>query len=245
VALIDKREFVGLDGVAHLCTGGEAPWLRSHTTTCERFGTLKSGGMAGREEMFAIGERARAGAARVLGIAPAEVAFLAHSSEGLNQAVRSVERRAGDNVVFADLEYPSSIYPAAMLRERGVEARVVRTRAHYLSLDDLAALVDRRMRLRRLELLQVAARHPRRRPLRLQRPPRRGAGAGHRRLAHRPWVTHRGAPLTGDTALRLGHFFGTSAEFWLNLQSLYEVRVAERAVGRQISRLPVLERQTA
>jgi len=58
-------------------------------------------------------------------------------------------------------------------------------------------------------------------------------------------VTHRDAPLTGDTALRLGHFFGTSAEFWLNLQSLYEVRVAERAVGRQISRLPVLERQTA
>jgi hypothetical protein len=31
VALIDKREFVGLDGVAHLCTGGEAPWLVSHT----------------------------------------------------------------------------------------------------------------------------------------------------------------------------------------------------------------------
>ena len=147
MALIDKREFVGLDGVAHLCTGGEAPWLRAHTTACERFGALKSGGMAGREEMFAIGERARARAARVLGVAPAELAFLAHSSEGLNQAVRSVEWRAGDNVVFADLEYPSSIYPAAMLREHGVEPRVLRTRAHYLSLDDLAARVDRRTRL--------------------------------------------------------------------------------------------------
>ena len=147
MALIDKREFVGLEGVAHLCTGGEAPWLRSHTAACERFGALKSGGMAGREEMFAIGERARARAARVLGVATAEVAFLAHSSEGLNQAVRSVDWRAGDNVVFADLEYPSSIYPAAMLRERGVEPRVLRTRAHYLSLDDLAALVDRRTRL--------------------------------------------------------------------------------------------------
>ena len=80
MALIDKREFVGLDGVAHLCTGGEAPWLRSHTAACERFGALKSGGMAGREEMFAIGARARARAARVLGVAPAEVAFLAQSS---------------------------------------------------------------------------------------------------------------------------------------------------------------------
>jgi len=33
--------------------------------------------------------------------------------------------------------------------------------------------------------------------------------------------------ITGDTALRLAHFFGTSAEFWLNLQSLYELRLAE------------------
>jgi antitoxin HigA-1 len=33
--------------------------------------------------------------------------------------------------------------------------------------------------------------------------------------------------ITGDTALRLGHFFGTSAEFWLNLQILYEQRLAQ------------------
>ena len=34
--------------------------------------------------------------------------------------------------------------------------------------------------------------------------------------------------ITGDTALRLAHFFGTSAEFWLNLQKLYELRLAEK-----------------
>ncbi len=33
--------------------------------------------------------------------------------------------------------------------------------------------------------------------------------------------------ITGDTALRLGHFFGTSPEFWLNLQKIYELRRAE------------------
>jgi antitoxin HigA-1 len=33
--------------------------------------------------------------------------------------------------------------------------------------------------------------------------------------------------ITGDTALRLVHFFGTSAQFWLNLQSLYDLRVAQ------------------
>lgn len=50
-------------------------------------------------------------------------------------------------------------------------------------------------------------------------------------------VQGKGA-ITGDTALRLGHWFGTSAQFWLNLQSAYDIRVAERSAGAQIRRLP-------
>ena len=46
--------------------------------------------------------------------------------------------------------------------------------------------------------------------------------------------------VTGDTALRLGHFFGTSAEFWLNLQKLYELRLAEQKAGGRIKSLPTL-----
>jgi addiction module HigA family antidote len=49
--------------------------------------------------------------------------------------------------------------------------------------------------------------------------------------------------ITGDTALRLGHFFGTSPEFWLNLQSLYELRLAEQRAGRTIKTLPTLKRR--
>ena len=48
--------------------------------------------------------------------------------------------------------------------------------------------------------------------------------------------------LTGDTALRLGHFFGTSAEFWLNLQSLYDLRLAEQKAGKSIRILPTLKK---
>ena len=47
--------------------------------------------------------------------------------------------------------------------------------------------------------------------------------------------------ITGDTALRLAHFFGTSAEFWLNLQKLYELRLAEERVGDHIDSLPTLK----
>src|ERR1700677_331613 len=47
--------------------------------------------------------------------------------------------------------------------------------------------------------------------------------------------------ITGDTALRLAHFFGTSPQFWLNLQSLYELRLAQQKSGRAISALPQLK----
>ena len=46
--------------------------------------------------------------------------------------------------------------------------------------------------------------------------------------------------VTADTALRLGHWFGTSAEFWLNLQQLYELRLAREEVGNRVQRLPKL-----
>ena len=49
--------------------------------------------------------------------------------------------------------------------------------------------------------------------------------------------------ITGDTALRLAHFFGTSAEFWLNLQSLYELRLAQKKAGKSIKALPTLKRR--
>ncbi len=51
--------------------------------------------------------------------------------------------------------------------------------------------------------------------------------------------------ITADTALRLGHWFGTSPEFWLNLQTLYELRLARRDVGDQIERLPKLSREAS
>ena len=44
--------------------------------------------------------------------------------------------------------------------------------------------------------------------------------------------------ITGDTALRLGHWFNTSAQFWLNLQAAYDIRVAEKKAGKEIARLP-------
>ena len=50
--------------------------------------------------------------------------------------------------------------------------------------------------------------------------------------------------ITGDTALRLAHFFGTSAQFWLNLQNFYDLEVSRRSgkvseIERQVHPAPV------
>jgi addiction module HigA family antidote len=47
--------------------------------------------------------------------------------------------------------------------------------------------------------------------------------------------------VTGDTALRLGHFFGNSPQFWLNLQAIYDLRTARERVGPAIRSLPTLD----
>ncbi len=49
--------------------------------------------------------------------------------------------------------------------------------------------------------------------------------------------------ITGDTALRLGHWFRMSAEFWLNLQAAYDLRMAERVAGAEINTLPIRPEQ--
>jgi len=44
--------------------------------------------------------------------------------------------------------------------------------------------------------------------------------------------------ITADTALRLGKWFGTSAGFWLNLQKSYELRLAEKAIAKELQKIP-------
>lgn len=51
-------------------------------------------------------------------------------------------------------------------------------------------------------------------------------------------IIHGQRGITADTALRLGHWFGTSPQFWMNLQQLYELRLAEKEVGAEIAALP-------
>ena len=50
--------------------------------------------------------------------------------------------------------------------------------------------------------------------------------------------------VTGDTALRFGHWFGVSPEFWMNLQSQYDLALAEQRVGEAVRALPTAADRT-
>jgi addiction module HigA family antidote len=43
--------------------------------------------------------------------------------------------------------------------------------------------------------------------------------------------------ITGDTAIRLGRFFRTTPEFWMNLQAIYELQVAQRKIGADVEQI--------
>lgn len=54
-------------------------------------------------------------------------------------------------------------------------------------------------------------------------------------------IVHGKRAITADTALRLGKYFGTSAQFWLNLQTHYDLDLAEDRVAAQIEAITPLE----
>lgn len=52
-------------------------------------------------------------------------------------------------------------------------------------------------------------------------------------------------PITADTALRLGKYFGTTPSFWMNLQSRYDLEMAEDATAADIKRIKPMKRKAA
>jgi len=145
--LIPPSEFIGIDEATHLCAGGEAPMLRSHLDALQRFATDKGGGMAGRDRMFEVYRRAKIGLSSLVNRPEGDVALLGSASEGVNVVAASIDWQPGDNVVVADVEYPSMIYPWARRLGREVEIRVVPSRDWYVDLADLRAVVDQHTRI--------------------------------------------------------------------------------------------------
>ncbi len=146
-SLISKDQFIGLEGIANLATGGESPMLKSHRQAVDQFMLDKATGENARHREDDAVQRARQKCARLFSVGTDEITFLSSASEGINNVVYGLEWKPGDNVVVCDIEFPSGIYPWTKLQAQGVELRIVRHVNWFLSIDDIARQIDHRTRV--------------------------------------------------------------------------------------------------
>ena len=144
--LLSPDIFVGLEGMTHLCTGGEAPWLKAQEEVYADFARLKSAGYGGRGEIYARGEACRAKLGQLWGVPAPRIGFTPSAAEGMNWLARGLDWHSGDNVVTTQLEFPSVAYAWRNLRQRGVEVRMVPHENWVVREEDLIAAVDARTR---------------------------------------------------------------------------------------------------
>ena len=145
--LVDPKEFVGLEGITHLCSGGESPWLKRQRTAYDLFASFKSASYSGRSAIYEHGDSCRHKIGQLWDAPANRIGFLPSAAEGMNYLARGIDWQSGDNIVTTNLEFPSVAYAWKNLPELGVEIRFVPHQNWIVEEADLLAAVDERTRL--------------------------------------------------------------------------------------------------
>lgn len=124
--LFDPAGFRLPSGVTHVCAGGETAALRSHDEALLRYVADKSRGLPGRTAQEKEIEDARAGMARLWGVAAADIGFVSNVAEGVAIVAESIDWREGDSIAIDANEYPSVVAPIAMRRNPAIALRQAR-----------------------------------------------------------------------------------------------------------------------
>ncbi len=164
-SLSPRGDFPVLEEVTYLNTGsiGLEPLPVRHAAE-ELGGQIAGRGTVGFDDETEkrVGDIPRAAAARLLGASPDDVAIVTHATEALCQVAWWLRPGEGENVVSADLEFPSVTYPwLRVARETGVEVRLapaLREPASF-SLDTIADAVDERTAVICVSHVQYATGH--------------------------------------------------------------------------------------
>ena len=152
--LVSPNEFVGLDGLIHLCSGGESPWLKRQAEVFQEFCQLKSSSYHGRDRLFQYLDSCRQKMGTLWSVDSRRISFMPSAAEGMNWLARGLDWRPGDNIVTTNLEFPSVAYAWKNLSERGVEIRLIPHRDWQVSEEDLLNATDSRTRV--LAISQVS-----------------------------------------------------------------------------------------
>lgn len=145
--LISQDKFTGLDHIIHLATGGESPSLKSHQDAAARFFADKGLGEKSRAKIEDTYRRTQAKVGQLFNVEADSIAFLDSATAGVNLLAYALKWQAGDNVVVADVEFPSDVLPWTKFTPQGVEVRLVRHENWHISLEAIAAQIDERTRV--------------------------------------------------------------------------------------------------
>jgi cysteine desulfurase / selenocysteine lyase len=164
-ALSARSDFPVLEEVVYLNTGSIGLEPLPVQAAGEKLGRQIAGrGTVGFDDEIEkqVGDVPRAASARLLGADPDDVAVVTHATEALCQLAWSLKPGKGQNVVSADLEFPSVTYPWLRLaRDTGVEVRLAPALDDpaSFSLDTIAAAVDDRTAVICVSHVQYATGH--------------------------------------------------------------------------------------
>ncbi len=140
-------DFPFLEQATYLNTAAESLLPRRAHAALARYADDKARGERGRSALYAVEQDCRVRLASLLGVPPADVAFVASTARAIDAVVQALPWQPGDNLVTDDLEFPTTIFAALRLGGRGIEPRIVRGRRGVFTPEDVAVRVDSRTRL--------------------------------------------------------------------------------------------------
>lgn len=121
--------------------------LLSHMDVMKRFMHDKSQGEPARALQSAVMNEARSKCATLFKVPAQDLTFLSSATEGINVVCYGLDWQAGDNVVVADVEFPSDILPWTKLKNQGVEIRIVKHEQWHVSEQAIIDQIDDRTRV--------------------------------------------------------------------------------------------------
>ncbi|MGD8212679.1 MAG: aminotransferase class V-fold PLP-dependent enzyme [Desulfobacterales bacterium] len=92
--------------------------------------------------------------AGMIGADKSEIAYIKNTTEGILIVANGIDWQRGDNVIIADIEYPSNVYCWMNLKKRGVQIRWISSRGGRFTADDVKDLMDSHTRLVSLSAVQ-------------------------------------------------------------------------------------------
>jgi selenocysteine lyase/cysteine desulfurase len=142
-----KPLFPRAQQVTYLDTAAEGLPPLAADDALEAYWREKSLGTPGRRRLYEEQQQAECAAAKLLGVAPGDVALLANASEALNLLANSLAWQAGDEVLLTDLEFPSNVLVWLRLKRLGVRVHVISSRGGVVALEDFTSRLSRRTRV--------------------------------------------------------------------------------------------------